>query len=67
MNGVNNQNDLIAATAQHNYRGDGSNNWVVSGDRTSTGRPILADDPHRGHAVPLLRYRASERARHQRY
>ena len=34
----------------------GSNNWVVAGDRTTTGRPILADDPHRGHAVPSLRY-----------
>jgi len=34
----------------------GSNNWVVAGNRTATGRPILADDPHRGHAVPSLRY-----------
>ena len=34
----------------------GSNNWVVAGSRTSTGRPILADDPHRSHAVPSLRY-----------
>jgi penicillin amidase len=34
----------------------GSNNWVVGPDRTDTGRPILADDPHRGHAVPSLRY-----------
>jgi penicillin amidase len=34
----------------------GSNNWVVTGSRTTTGRPILADDPHRGHAVPSLRY-----------
>lgn len=34
----------------------GSNNWVVSGSRTTTGRPILADDPHRSHAVPSLRY-----------
>ncbi len=23
-----------------------SNNWVVSGERTATGRPILANDPH---------------------
>lgn len=37
-------------------RGLGSNNWVVAPSRTSTGRPILADDPHRGHAVPSLRY-----------
>ncbi len=34
----------------------GSNNWAVSGRRTNTGRPILADDPHRSHAVPSLRY-----------
>ena len=34
----------------------GSNNWVVSGNRTKSGRPILADDPHRSHAVPSLRY-----------
>ncbi len=34
----------------------GSNNWAVSPSRTTTGRPILADDPHRSHAVPSLRY-----------
>ena len=35
---------------------DGSNNWVISPSRTTTGRPILANDPHRGHSVPSLRY-----------
>lgn len=35
---------------------EGSNNWAVSGDRTATGRPVLAGDPHRAHAVPSLRY-----------
>lgn len=34
----------------------GSNNWAVAPDKTLTGRPILANDPHRGHAVPSLRY-----------
>jgi penicillin amidase len=34
----------------------GSNNWVVHGSRTETGRPVLANDPHRAHAVPPLRY-----------
>ena len=34
----------------------GSNNWAVSGSRTATGRPIVAGDPHRQHAVPALRY-----------
>jgi penicillin amidase len=36
--------------------GQGSNNWAVHGSRTVTGRPILANDPHRLHAVPSLRY-----------
>lgn len=36
----------------------GSNNWVVAPERSATGRPILADDPHRAHAVPSLRYMA---------
>lgn len=36
----------------------GSNNWAVAPGRTATGRPILADDPHRGHAAPSLRYMA---------
>ena len=34
----------------------GSNNWVVQGRRTESGRPALASDPHRTHAVPSLRY-----------
>lgn len=34
----------------------GSNNWTISADRTETGRPILANDPHRSHGVPSLRY-----------
>ena len=27
-------------------RGQGSNNWVVAGWRTSSGKPLLANDPH---------------------
>ncbi|WP_051712940.1 penicillin acylase family protein [Actinoalloteichus caeruleus] len=34
----------------------GSNNWVVAPERTSTGRPILANDPHRAYSAPALRY-----------
>ena len=34
----------------------GSNNWVVSGSRTFSTRPILANDPHRVIAAPSLRY-----------
>ena len=35
---------------------EGSNNWVMSGERSSTGVPILANDPHRRIEMPALRY-----------
>ena len=35
---------------------EGSNNWVISAGKSATGRSILANDPHRAHAVPNLRY-----------
>jgi penicillin G amidase len=34
----------------------GSNNWIVSGKRSASGYPLLANDPHRALAVPSLRY-----------
>jgi penicillin G amidase len=34
--------------------GIGSNNWVVSGARTESGKPILANDPHLGFAEPSI-------------
>lgn len=36
-------------------REEGSNNWALAGDRTATGRPILANDPHRVVGLPSLR------------
>lgn len=36
----------------------GSNNWVISGEHTQSGFPIMANDPHRTQAVPSLRYMA---------
>lgn len=35
---------------------EGSNNWAISPARTATGRPLLANDPHRAQSVPSLRY-----------
>ncbi|TDW87528.1 penicillin amidase [Kribbella pratensis] len=32
--------------------GVGSNSWVVSGDHTTTGKPLLANDPHLGATMP---------------
>lgn len=34
--------------------GQGSNNWVVDGSRTRTGKPLLANDPHLALAVPSI-------------
>ena len=39
-------------------RGNGSNNWVVSGARSATGKPLLANDPHLGLSVPAVWYLA---------
>ena len=36
----------------------GSNNWVVSGARSETGKPLLANDPHLGLQTPALWYLA---------
>jgi penicillin amidase len=35
---------------------EGSNNWVVSGRKTASGKPILANDPHRAITNPGVRY-----------
>jgi penicillin amidase len=35
---------------------EGSNNWVLSGKKTSSGYPIMANDPHRVIGIPSIRY-----------
>ncbi len=35
---------------------EGSNNWTVAGALTETGKPLLANDPHRVVGLPSLRY-----------
>ncbi|HKR31690.1 MAG TPA: penicillin acylase family protein [Terriglobales bacterium] len=36
----------------------GSNNWVVSGEHTVSGRPLLSNDMHLAHSIPDLWYEA---------
>jgi len=36
----------------------GSNNWVVSGGHTESGKPLLSNDMHLGHRMPNLWYEA---------
>ncbi|AOT10634.1 hypothetical protein S4054249_22500 [Pseudoalteromonas luteoviolacea] len=36
----------------------GSNNWVISGKHTKTGKPLLANDPHLVNSIPSIWYLA---------
>ena len=36
--------------------GLGSNSWVIAGERTETGAPLLANDPHLGIQMPSIWY-----------
>jgi penicillin amidase len=47
--------DLIGTHAP----GIGSNNWVISGSRTTTGLPLLANDMHLGIQMPSIWYEIS--------
>jgi penicillin G amidase len=41
-------------TGPGSRQGIGSNNWVLSGSRTTTGMPILANDMHLGMGAPAI-------------
>lgn len=52
-------NDLFDRMgARDDAGGLGSNSWVLSGSRTTTGKPILANDPHLGLRTPSVWYLA---------
>jgi penicillin amidase len=42
----------LAALQQYLPRGGGSNNWVIAGSRTASGKPLLASDPHLAPTIP---------------
>jgi penicillin amidase len=48
--------DPQQALAFGSGEGIGSNNWVISGDLTSTGMPLLVNDPHLGIQMPSIWY-----------
>ncbi|MGC4042995.1 MAG: penicillin acylase family protein [Armatimonas sp.] len=50
--------DRIRFSAMEPGGGDtgGSNNWVISGEHTASGKPLLANDPHRAITLPSNRY-----------
>jgi len=47
---------LLAESRSEIRRGLGSNNWVVSGDHTVTGKPLLANDTHLELSIPPIWY-----------
>lgn len=50
-------NELVSlAPLSQPEDGTGSNNWAVSGKKTKSGHPILANDPHLGLNLPSLWY-----------
>ncbi len=48
--------DRALAAMTDRATAEGSNNWVIAPARSATGRPILANDPHRALGAPSLRY-----------
>ena len=46
--------DSIAETIDKPDPNYGSNNWAVSGDKSASGHPILANDPHLGLNLPSI-------------
>jgi penicillin G amidase len=51
-----NQSRELQETLEFEKFSIGSNNWIVSGKYTESGYPLMANDPHRLHAIPSLRY-----------
>ena len=51
----------VAALLEVLPRGGGSNNWVIAPSRTTTGRPILCNDPHLAAQLPAPWYLVSIR------
>jgi penicillin amidase len=57
LDGTAGQLAKVASAAPASYvEGMGSNNWVVGGPLSTTGKPLLANDPHLGLSAPALWY-----------
>jgi len=54
---------LLTASTPRATLVPGSNNWVVSGAHTVTGKPMLSNDMHLNHQMPNLWYEAHLHAR----
>jgi penicillin amidase len=50
--------ELTANEVPGGKEGIGSNNWALNGKLTSSGKPLLANDPHLGLSAPAIWYMA---------
>lgn len=51
--------DAVPSTmGSREHEGIGSNSWVISGEHTKSGKPLLANDPHLSPAMPSVWYQA---------
>ena len=48
--------DGLSSISWYDDSDSGSNNWVVAGSRTASGKPLLAGDPHRPLDTPSVYY-----------
>jgi penicillin G amidase len=49
--------DLAALSRDVGHiEGKGSNNWIVAGSRSASGKPLVANDPHLGLGAPAIWY-----------
>ena len=56
LKGLSGQLDSVPQPLGPVGQGIGSNSWVVSGTRTTTNKPLLANDPHLGPGMPSIWY-----------
>jgi penicillin amidase len=50
------QKEVLSAYIEEHNPNIGSNNWAISGSKSATGLPILANDPHLGLSLPSIWY-----------
>ncbi len=56
LSGLRAQLRTLPSVLGEHSRDLGSNNWVISGQRTTTGMPLLANDPHLSIQMPAIWY-----------
>ena len=56
LEGVAEQADALNALTGGGFEGIGSNNWAISGERTASGLPMVANDMHLAAQMPSIWY-----------